>query len=264
MSMNPDLAGQVAIVTGASRGIGLAIARALADNGVLVIAAARETSPELDELADLGVIAVAADLTTDSAAGHLVDAALVHGHLDILVNNVGAVTPRTNGFLMISDKQWQTTIDLNLLTAVRTIRAALPAMLTAGRGSIVTTSSVNAILPDPTVIDYSAAKAALTNFCKALAKEVSPRGVRVNTVSPGPVATPLWLGDSGVAATLATANRVRPEEVAEQAARQSLTGRFTEPNEVANLVLFLASNTLAGNVTGSDFVIDGGLTVETH
>lgn len=262
--MNPDLAGQVAIVTGASRGIGLAVAGALAASGVLVIAAARKTSPELEELADLGVISVAVDLTTDSAAGRLVDAALVHGHLDILVNNVGAVTPRTNGFLMINDDQWQTTIELNLLTAIRAIRAALPPMLTAGRGSIVTTSSVNAVLPDPTVIDYGATKAALTNLCKALAKEVSPRGVRVNTVSPGPVATPLWLGDGGVAATLAKASGVRPEQVAEQAASQSLTGRFTEPKEVADLIVFLASNALAGNITGSDFVIDGGLTVETH
>ena len=86
----------------------------------------------------------------------------------------------------------------------------------------------------------------------------------MNTVSPGPVATALWLGDDGVAATLARAHGVRPEEVADSAASQSLTGRFTEPEEVADLILFLASDTLAGNITGSDFVIDGGLSVETH
>jgi NAD(P)-dependent dehydrogenase (short-subunit alcohol dehydrogenase family) len=114
------------------------------------------------------------------------------------------------------------------------------------------------------VIDYGAAKAALTNACKALSKEVSPHGVRVNTVSPGPVATGLWLADDGVAATLARAAGTAPAEIAAAAAGQSLTGRFTEPREVANLILFLCSDVLAGNITGSDFVIDGGLSVETH
>ena len=262
--MDPQVDGKVAVVTGASRGIGLAVTRALAENGAICVAGSRDTSPELAELADLGVVSVAVDLNAKSGAGRLIDAALEHGHLDILINNVGAVTPRTNGFLMITDEQWQTTLSLNLLTAVRTIRAALPSMLTAGRGSIVTTSSINAVLPDPTVIDYGAAKAALTNFCKALSKEVGARGIRINTVSPGPVATALWLGNDGVAATLAHAQGVRPEEVAKSAASQSLTRRFTEPREVADLILFLASDTLAGNITGSDFVIDGGLSVETH
>jgi NAD(P)-dependent dehydrogenase (short-subunit alcohol dehydrogenase family) len=122
----------------------------------------------------------------------------------------------------------------------------------------VTTSSVNAFLPDPLVIDYSAAKAALANFCKALSKEVGPRGVRVNTVSPGPVATALWLGDGGVAQTVARATGAQPDAVAKQAAEQMVTGRFTRPQEVADLVLLLASDR-AGNVTGADFVIDGGL-----
>ena len=262
--MDPQVDGKVAVVTGASRGIGLAVVQALAENGAICVAGARDTSPELDELADLGVVSVTGDLNAASGAGRLIDAALEHGHLDILINNVGAVTPRTNGFLMITDEQWQATLSLNLLTAVRAIRAALPSMLTAGRGSIVTTSSINAVLPDPTVIDYGAAKAALSNFCKALSKEISPRGVRINTVSPGPVATALWLGNDGVAATLAHAQGVRPDEVAKIAASQSLTKRFTEPREVADLILFLASDTLAGNITGSDFVIDGGLTVETH
>ena len=125
------------------------------------------------------------------------------GRLDILVNNVGRVSPRLNGSLVITDDQWLSTINLNLMAAVRTTRAALPAMLAAGHGSIVTTSSVNAFLPDPGVIDYSAAKAALTNYCKSLSKEVGAGGIRVNTVSPGPVATDLWLGDDGVAATVA-------------------------------------------------------------
>jgi NAD(P)-dependent dehydrogenase (short-subunit alcohol dehydrogenase family) len=122
----------------------------------------------------------------------------------------------------------------------------------------VTVNSVNARLPDPLVIDYSAAKAALASFCKSLSKEVASQGVRVNTVSPGPVATGLWLGPDGVAATVAQAAGANPEGVASSAAAGAATGRFTQPAEVADLVLLLASDR-AGNVTGSDFVIDGGL-----
>ena len=122
----------------------------------------------------------------------------------------------------------------------------------------MTICSVNASLPDPAVLDYSAAKAALAAFCKALSKEVGPRGVRVNTVSPGPVATDLWLGDHGVAQTVSRATGAKPEDVANQAAHDSVTGRFSRPEEVADLVLLLASDRTA-NVTGADFRIDGGL-----
>ena len=122
----------------------------------------------------------------------------------------------------------------------------------------MTTSSVNAFLPDPAVIDYSAAKAALANFSKSLSKEVASRNIRVNTVSPGPVSTALWLGDDGVAATVARATGGDAGSVAKQAAGDAATGRFTTPEEVADLIVFLASDR-AGNVTGADFTIDGGL-----
>ena len=111
-------------------------------------------------------------------------------------------------------------------------------------------------------MDYCTAKAALASFSKSLAKEVAPLGIRVNTVSPGPVATDLWLGGGGVAATVAAAAGGEPSDVAAGAAGQSPTGRFTEPAEVADLVVLLASGR-AGNVTGADFVIDGGL-IPTH
>jgi NAD(P)-dependent dehydrogenase (short-subunit alcohol dehydrogenase family) len=134
----------------------------------------------------------------------------------------------------------------------------LPHLLRRGAGAIVTVSSVNAFLPDPLVMDYSAAKAALTNFCKSLSKEVGPKGIRVNTVSPGPVATDLWLGKGGVASTIAGAAGGQAEAVAQQVAKAMVTGRFTRPEEVAQLVLTLASDR-TGNVVGADFVIDGGL-----
>ena len=255
--MELDLQGQTAVVTGASRGIGLAITQALIAEGATVVAGARSTTPALAELvASGGAIAVEVDLTDPEAPERLVRAA--GGPIDIVVNNVGNAPARPGGFLSVTDDQWLATFGLNLMPAVRTVRAALPAMLEAGRGSIITVCSVNSILADPMVIDYGAAKAALANFSKALSKEVGPRGVRVNTVSPGPVATDLWLSDRGVAATVASATGAPPEDVAAGAAHQSATGRFSRPDEVADLVVLLASDRTA-NVTGADFTIDGGL-----
>lgn len=261
--MDLGLGGKVAVVTGASKGIGLAITRALVGEGAHVVAGAREPSKELSALVEDGQVqSVLVDLSTAAGPAELVAVAAEHGAVDVLVNNVGAVRPRLTGFLDVTDEQWLASMTLNLMAAVRTTRAALPIMLAAGHGNIVTTSSVNAFLPDPTIIDYCAAKAALASFSKALSKEVGPRGIRVNTVSPGPVATELWLGDEGVAATVARATGGDPSSVAAGAAAGSVTGRFSRPEEIADLVLLLASDR-AGNVTGSDFVIDGGLIATT-
>jgi NAD(P)-dependent dehydrogenase (short-subunit alcohol dehydrogenase family) len=254
--MDLELDGKVAVVTGASKGIGLAVVRALADEGAQVVAGARgvESLEGLERVSGVPVNLAAAD-----GPALLVEQALAeHGRIDVLVNNVGAVTPRLEGFLAVTDDEWLASFTLTFMAAVRTTRAALPAMVAAGAGTIVTTSSVNASLPDPLVIDYSAAKAALASFSKALSEEFGPKGIRVNTVSPGPVSTGLWLGDGGVAATVASATGGKAGAVAEQAASAAATGRFTEPQEVADLVVLLASGR-AGNVTGSDFVIDGGL-----
>ncbi len=258
--MDLHLSGKVAVVTGASKGIGLAVAGALAGEGVSVVAGAREMTRELSQLAEASPVRpVMVDLSTPDGPGRLVaEAVSTHGGLDVLVNNVGAARPRTGGFLSVTDEDWLSTMTIDFFAAVRATRAALPHLLDRGTGTIVSVCSINAFLPDPLVIDYCAAKAALANFSKALSKEVGPKGVRVNTVSPGPVSTALWLGAGGVAATVAEATGREPDAVAEQAATEMVTGRFTRPDEVADLVLILASGR-AGNVTGTDLVIDGGM-----
>ncbi|MGW4353219.1 SDR family NAD(P)-dependent oxidoreductase [Nocardia sp. NPDC004582] len=261
--MDLRLTDALAVVTGASRGIGLAITRALVEEGAIVVAGARHTGDELRALADGGrVHPVEADLATPQGAIDVAAAAEKLGDTTILVNNVGSVTPRLTGFLDVTDEDWLDTLTLDLLAAIRTTRALLPAMLGAGRGSIIMISSVNATLADPAVIDYSAAKAALTNTAKSLSKQLGPQGIRVNTVSPGPVATDLWLGDTGVAQTIAAATGNEADTVARSAAAASVTGRFTRPDEIADLAVFLASPR-AANITGSDFVIDGGLITTT-
>lgn len=257
------LRGAVAIVTGAGRGIGLAVTRTLVAEGARVLAASRTITPALEEIAASGaVIPVAADLTDPDVPGELVVRAGRLGAVTVLVNNVGGVRPRTGGFESVGDEEWMGTFQLDALSAIRMTRAVLPGMRTLGRGSVVTVASVNARLPDPAVIDYSAAKAALVNFSKALSKEVGRDGVRVNAVSPGPVATDLWLGDGGVAATISDAAGANRAQIVAGAEASMVTGRFTKPDEVAALVAFLASDLVAGNVTGADFVIDGGLTAE--
>jgi NAD(P)-dependent dehydrogenase (short-subunit alcohol dehydrogenase family) len=255
--MELGLQDRVAVVTGAARGIGLAIAQALAAEGAQVVAGSRRTSPELEELVAAGSARVL-EVDLSAAAGPAELVAFAGDRIDIVVNNVGSAPARTGGFLSVTDEMWQASLEIDLLAAVRTCRAALPVMIAAGGGSIVSISSVNAILADPNVVDYGAAKAALSNFCKSLSKEFGPHGIRVNTVSPGPVGTALWLGAGGVAETVARATGLNPAEVAAAAARDSVTGRFTTPQEVAKAVLFLAGDT-AANITGADIRVDGGL-----
>lgn len=242
-------------MTGASRGIGLAAAHALLDEGATVIGVARAATDESRELeARDGFRFVPADLTDAESIGRLRDA--VGPAVDVLVNNVGSAPPRPGGFASITDDDWLRTYELNALAAVRVTRALLGAI--PDGGAIVTVVSENAILADPLVMDYSAAKAALLSFTKSLSKELGPRRIRVNSVSPGPVATALWLGEGGVAQTVSAAGGGTPEEVRHGAEQAMVTGRFTTPEEVGALVAMLASPVL-GNLTGSDVVIDGGM-----
>jgi NAD(P)-dependent dehydrogenase (short-subunit alcohol dehydrogenase family) len=262
--MDLHLAGKTALVTGASRGIGLAIARTLAAEGAHVVAGALKGSPELDVLTEkYHVRQVTVDLTTvDGPAELVASAADGSAGIDVLVNNVGAVRLRLDGFLGTSDEEFAWSMNINFYTALRCTRAALGPMIEQGAGAIVNTASVNAFYhPDAAVIDYGAAKAALVNFTKAISQEFGPRGIRINSVSPGPVATDLWLGQDGVAATVGKASGVDADTAREQIVTGMggfPTGRFTTPEEVASLIAILASER-TGNVTGSNYVIDGGL-----
>jgi len=258
--MDLELSGKVAVVTAASKGIGLAIARALSGEGMRVVAGARSTAP-LEGLP--GVTAVAVDLATREGPRRLVERALAdHGRVDVLVNNMGGVRLRLGGFLGTSDEEFEWAMQVNFFSALRASRAAVPAMVERGGGSIVNIVSVNAFFqPDGGTIDYGAAKAALLNLTKSLAEELGPRGIRVNAISPGPVSTDLWLGEGGVAQTVAKASGVDPETARARVIASIgglATGRFTTPEEVATLVVMLASPRTR-NVTGSNVVIDGGL-----
>ncbi|MGW0900423.1 SDR family NAD(P)-dependent oxidoreductase, partial [Streptomyces goshikiensis] len=156
--MDLELTDKVAVVTGASKGIGLAITESFLREGARVVAGSRSETRELAALRETYDVAfVAGDLATGEGVDALIQAAMErHGRIDILVNNVGATEPRTD-FLAIDDAQWQRGFELNFFSAVRASRAALPHLLADGGGAVVNISSINARLPFPSVVDYSAA-----------------------------------------------------------------------------------------------------------
>src|SRR4051812_37449397 len=195
--MDLELHGRVAVVSGASKGIGLAIASTLAAEGMTVVAASR-TAPDLD------IDHVPVDLMDPCAPAAVVAHAVErHGGVDVLVNNVGGPPPGDRlphaGFLSRDDAHWRDILDFNLMTAVRFCRAALPILLERGGGAIVNVASSVARQPAPMNLDYGAAKAALLNLTKGLSEEFGAAGVRVNTVSPGPTLTPWWTDAGGAA-----------------------------------------------------------------
>ncbi|HTX30437.1 MAG TPA: SDR family oxidoreductase [Solirubrobacteraceae bacterium] len=255
--MDLQLTDKVAVVTGANKGIGLAIVEALVAEGAWVVAGSL-TTENLDGLDR--VTAVALDLTAEDGPASLVQKALdEHGRLDVLVNNVGAVRIRVDGFLATGDDEFEWALKMDFFTGLRATRAALGPMLEQGSGAIVNIASVNSFFqPDAATIDYGVAKAAVVNLSKSLSQEFGPKGIRVNCVSPGQVSTDLWLGEHGVAATIGTATGVDADTVRATATAAIATGRFSTPEEVATLVTMLASDRMA-NVTGVNYVIDGGL-----
>jgi NAD(P)-dependent dehydrogenase (short-subunit alcohol dehydrogenase family) len=254
--MNISLDGKAAVVTGASRGIGLAIVKALAESGAKVTACARQSSDALTELAArLDVHPVIANAATNEGASQMVKETVERfGRLDILINNIGATDTRAGeSFLQMTDADWDEMMEINLMSVVRATRAALPHMSKPG-GSVINISSMNAIMPNPLIIAYSASKAAVTNLSKNLAGQFAPDGIRVNTIAPGPTRTAMW-------------DKTLPgseKEINEMALNIGISlGRFAEPHEVASLAVFLASDH-ASMITGVDYIIDGGLVKTIH
>jgi NAD(P)-dependent dehydrogenase (short-subunit alcohol dehydrogenase family) len=248
------MSNRVAVVSGGTQGIGAAVVERLRKDGYVVVTGSRSGVPEQGD--DLTV--VRADLATAEGVQALAAAALQRGRVDALVNNVGHFDPR-NSFLDVTDEQWEQGFAVNVLSAVRLTRALLPALLEHS-GAIVNVSSINARLPFPMVVDYSAHKAALTNLTTALSEEFAPQGVRVNAVSPGPVRTPNWTADGRLADSMAAASGVTRDQVLDEGVPTNMgiaLGRMGESHEIADAVAFLLSPQ-ARWITGTDLVIDGG------
>lgn len=250
-----ELDGLRALVTGGTQGIGEAVVAQLREAGATVLTTARTAPTGLPE----GVQFVTADVAT--AEGCAIVAGAVGdrlGGVDIVVHVVGGSSAPAGGFALLDDTEWQRALDLNLLAAVRLDRALLPAMIARGAGVIVHVTSIQSRLPLPdATIAYAAAKAALSNYSKALSKEVSPKGVRVVRVAPGWVET-----DAAVRLVAELAEKAGTDYAgARQGLMDSLggipLGRPAKPAEVADLIGFLVS-ARAASITGTEFVIDGG------
>jgi len=267
--MELELTGRVAVVTGGSKGIGLAVVRTLLDEGARVVSTSRATSPALEQM-EGDLVHVPADLTDPGAPAEVVArAAEEFGGLDILVNNAGGPPPGASlprfGFLGLADADWLAMFEFNLFSAVRACRAALPLLMEGNGGAIVNISSGHGRQPSAVNVDYGAAKAALINLTKALSEEFGPQGVRVNGVCPGPVQTPWWTDRGGALDILAAQTGADREEVLTTLApemMQLVTGRLVEPQEIADTVALLASPR-SGSTTGAEFVVDGGLLKQT-
>jgi NAD(P)-dependent dehydrogenase (short-subunit alcohol dehydrogenase family) len=257
--MDLGLNHKVVVVTGASAGIGLAITRGFLEEGARVVGASRHPDP-LHELDHKNLVPVTADLSTPADTERLIQTAIdAFGRIDVLVNNVG-VAPAREGFLSVTDQDWAHVLETNLMSMVRTCRAALPYMMEQKQGVIINISSESGRQPDTILVDYSVSKAAVLSLSKALANEFGPLGIRVNTVSPGPTRTPLWDKPGGFADKLAEQFDMNREQAIQHFAkhvRQLPIERLGSPEEVAAVVLFLASEQ-GTYITGSEYTVNGG------
>jgi NAD(P)-dependent dehydrogenase (short-subunit alcohol dehydrogenase family) len=255
--MELGLNDKVAIVTGGASGIAKATVETFLGEGVKVVTADRDVGP----LADLEVEAVELDLLDPASPQKLVDRAVeLHGGIDIVVNAVGGLIPKTNGFTAITEEDWDWTLGLNLRCMIRTCRAAIPVLLERGGGAIVSIASDQGRQPDPIFAEYAAAKAGVLSVSKTLSLEYSGRGIRSNAVSPGPTLTP---GLRGPLAEMAKEWGLSTDAAIDKFVkeiRQIPIGRIGEVQDIANVIAFLASD-LAANVTGSEYCSDGGIIV---
>ena len=250
-----ELAGKIALVTGGTRGTGKAIADRLVEAGATVVITARNKP----ETATAHQHFIAADLSTPAGTQGVADEVLARfGRLDILVNNLGGSETKGGGFSALTDEDWESTLQTNLLAPVRLDRTFLPRMLERRSGVIVHIASIQARLPlyDST-LPYAAAKAGLVNYSKGLSKEVAGSGIRVLTVSPGWIKTEASVRMMERIAESAQGTIGEAEQRVMNALGGIPIGRPALPAEVAELVGFLVSPR-AAYLTGTEFVIDGG------
>ncbi|HSZ40355.1 MAG TPA: oxidoreductase [Trebonia sp.] len=248
-SLPDEFNGRRALVTGGSRGIGAAIAQRFLDGGARVVTSARSATDDTPK----GSAFIAGDVSSEAGARQLVEQAVAAlGGLDIVVNAAGASRVYMGGPATIPDQEWQDSVDINFLSAVRVTTAALPALQESRAGAaIVNISTGVAKHPaQPPLLHYAAAKAALNAYSKGLATALAPAGIRVNVVSPGMVETP---GGTEIVQTIADAMGAPLQALA----RTVPLGHFGDPRDIAEAVAFLASN--RGQwITGADLDVSGG------
>src|SRR5580765_5325704 len=243
--MDLGLRDKVCVVTGSTSGIGLETARQLDGEGAIVVTSGRSES-------GIGRLHVSADLSQPGEPERLIGEAVERlGRVDCLVNNVGFAEIRR--FEELTDEQWEQSWQLNVMSAVRAIRAALPGMRARGAGAIVNVSSTAAKRPSTGMPDYSVTKAAMLSLSRLVADLYAKDGIRCNAVTPGPTATDAWLGDGGLADQQ---GGDRDEVLARVGAGRPL-GRLARPEEIAAVIVFLCSDR-SSYVTGAAWSVDGG------
>jgi NAD(P)-dependent dehydrogenase (short-subunit alcohol dehydrogenase family) len=255
--MDLGLRNRVCVVTGSTAGIGLATARLLAAEGARVVVTGRDGDRVEKARGESGAaLGIACDLSEPAApAALVVEAAAKVGPVDCLVNNVGEAYQV--GFEELTDQQWDAMWQLNVMSYVRCIRAVLPAMREAGRGTIVNVSSTAGKRPSTGMPNYSVTKAAVLSLSRLVADLYAGAGIRCNAVTPGPTATGAWLGEGGLADQQASRSMNTREQVIEKVGAGRPLGRLAEPEEIASVIAFLCSER-SSYVTGSAWSADGG------